>query len=197
MAESGIRELIIENRHTGERAALRRVKRGDEEWLEVKGSLPPHRQGPRLHIHVAEDEEGFVRSGTASAVLNGRRITAGSGERVLFPRGSAHRWWNDGNEPLVLEGCVQPVVDFDRFLQALFEVVNAGPDGRPPLFYMAHALLRHRHTQTTLIMPRPIQAALFRAIVTVGTLLGRYRGEDWPGCPSRCLGAPLDAEGAT
>jgi len=133
---SGVRELILENRHTGERLALRRMKRGDEVWLEVKGSLPPHRQGPPLHIHVAEDEEGFARTGTVSAVLNGRRISACSGERVSFPRGSAHRWWNDGNEPLVLEGYVQPVVDFDRFLQALFEVVNAGPDGRPPLFYM-------------------------------------------------------------
>jgi mannose-6-phosphate isomerase-like protein (cupin superfamily) len=104
MAESGIRESIIENRHSGERLAMRRVKRGDEVWLELKGSLPPHRQGPPLHIHVAEDEEGVVRSGTLSAVLNGRRFTAGSGERVSLPRGSTHRWWNDGNEPLVFEG---------------------------------------------------------------------------------------------
>ena len=197
MGYSGVRELIVENRHTGERLALRRIKRGDEVWLELKGSLPPHRQGPPLHIHVAEDEEGFVRSGTLAAVLNGRRITARSGERVSFPRGSAHRWWNDGNEALVLEGSVRPVVDFDRFMQALVDVVNAGPDGRPPLFYMAHALLRHRHTQTALIMPRPIQAALFRVVVAVGTLLGRYRGDGWPGCPTRCVGAPLPADEVT
>jgi hypothetical protein len=62
---------------------------------------------------------------------------------------------------------------------------------------MAHLLLRHRHTQTLIIMPRPIQAVLFRVIVTVGTLLGRYRGDSWPGCPSRCLGAPLAAEELT
>ena len=134
MAYSGVRELIIENRHNGERLAMRRVKRGDEVWLELKGSLPPHRQGPPLHIHVAEDEEGVVRSGTLSAVLNGRRLTAGSGEQVSFPRGSAHRWWNDGNEPLVFEGYARPAVDLDRFLQAIFEVLNAGSDGRPPLF---------------------------------------------------------------
>jgi len=85
----------------------------------------------------------------------------------------------------------------DRFLQAIFEVLNAGSDGRPPLFYMAHLLLRHRHTQSLLIMPRPIQAVLFRVIVTVGTLLGRYRGDDWPGCPSRCVGAPFVAEEPT
>ena len=72
MADSGVRELIIENRHNGERLAMRRVKRGDEVWLELKGSLPPHRQGPPLHIHVAEDEEGVVKFCMLSAVLNGR-----------------------------------------------------------------------------------------------------------------------------
>ena len=142
MAESGIGELIVENRHNGERLAMRRIKRGNEVWLELKGSLPPHRQGPPLHIHVAEDEEGVVRSGTLSAVLNGRRFTAGSGERVSLPRGSTHRWWNDGNELLVFEGYARPAVDLDRFLQAIFEVLNAGSAGRPRLFYMADQ--RHR-----------------------------------------------------
>jgi mannose-6-phosphate isomerase-like protein (cupin superfamily) len=197
MADSGVRELIMENRHTGERLAMRRVQRGDEVWLELKGSTPPHRPGPPLHIHLAEDEEVFVRSGTLSAVLNGRQLTAGSGEQVSFPRGSHHRWWNDGNEPLVLEGYARPAVDLDRFLQATFEVLNAGSVGRPPLFYMAHLLLRHRHTQTLLIMPRPIQAVLFPVIVTIGTLLGRYRGDGWPGCPSHCVGAPFAAEEVT
>ena len=150
----------------------------------------------RRSIPKELDEEGVVRSGTLSAVLNDRRFTVGSGERVSLPRGSTHRWWNDGNETLVFEGYARPIVDLDRFLQAIFEVLNAGSAARPPLFYIAHLLLRHRHTQTLRIMPLPIQAVLFRVIVTVGTLLGRYRGEDWPGCPSRCLGAPLDAEGA-
>jgi hypothetical protein len=62
---------------------------------------------------------------------------------------------------------------------------------------MAHLLLRHRHTQILVIMPRPVQAVLFPVIVAVGTLLGRYRGDDWPGCPSRCVGAPLAAEELT
>ena len=32
MAYSGVRELIIENPHNGERLAMRRVQRGDEVW---------------------------------------------------------------------------------------------------------------------------------------------------------------------
>ena len=191
MARGSVPNLILENRHTGERLALRRVRRGDEVWLELKGSLPPHKEGPPLHIHFAEDEEGRVNAGALSAACDGRRITGGPGESTTFPRGSAHRWWNEGNETLEFEGYARPVVDLDRYLQAIFEVINAGPEGRPPLFYIAHAVLRHRQTQTVLIMPRPIQAVLFRVVVAVGTVLGRYRGEDWPGCPSRCLGAPM------
>jgi hypothetical protein len=69
-------------------------------------------------------------------------------------------------------------------------VLNAGTRGRPPIFYLAHLALRHRGTQTVVIMPAAIQAVLLRVVVAVGTLLGRYRGTDWPGCPARCTGAP-------
>jgi mannose-6-phosphate isomerase-like protein (cupin superfamily) len=191
VTDIGGRTISLENRHTGERLTLRRVKRGNEIWLELRGSLPPHREGPPMHVHFAEDEEGRVTSGSLSAVTDRRRMTLGPGESASIPRGVVHRWWNEGDEPLEFEGYARPVVDLDCYLQAIFEIMNAGPDGRPPLFYIAHAALRHRHTQAVVIMPRPIQAVLFRVIVAIGTVLGRYRGNDWPGCPSRCTGAPL------
>jgi hypothetical protein len=72
----------------------------------------------------------------------------------------------------------------------VFEVMNAGSAGRPSLFYLAHLVLRHRRTQAALVMPPAIQTVVFRAVVAIGTLLGRYRGTDWPGCPARCTGAP-------
>jgi hypothetical protein len=72
----------------------------------------------------------------------------------------------------------------------MFEVINAGAPNRPPLFYLAHVALRHRRTQSVLIMPVAVQAILFRAVIVLGTLLGRYRGTGWPGCPARCTGAP-------
>jgi mannose-6-phosphate isomerase-like protein (cupin superfamily) len=189
--------LVLENRHTGERLAIRRVKNGDEVWLELKGTLPPRQQGPPMHIHFAEDEEGRIASGTLSAVLNGRRLTANSGESISIPRGAPHRWWNDGDELLVFEGRARPLVDLDRYLQAIFEVMNAGPAGQPSMFYIAHLALRHRHTQSVLILPRPIQTLLFHLVVATGKVLGRYRGNAWPGCPSRCTGAPLVVGQAT
>lgn len=185
--------LTLENRHTGERLELRRTMRGGRPCLMIRGTLPPHRQGPLLHVHHEENEEGRVIAGTLSAVVDGRAIQAGAGSSATFPAGSAHRWWNDGDETLVAEGYVTPLVDLDRYLQAVFDVLNSGPTDRPPLFYMAHVLWRHRRTQGVFLMPPPIQAVVFPLIVLIGTILGRYRGTDWPGSPSRCSDVPLIA----
>lgn len=185
--------LRLENRHTGEVLELLRRRHDGQVVLELRGTLPAHRDGPPLHIHYLEDEVGTVTAGTLSAIVGGRRMDAGPGQSVQLPRGVPHRWWNEGDEPLAFEGQVRPVVDLDRYLQAIFEVANAGPKDRPPLFYMAHVALRHRRTQTALVMPRPLRAVLFRVAYALGTLLGRYRGTEWPGCPARCQGAPTSA----
>src|SRR6476661_3679735 len=192
MKQSNDRAVILELRHNGERLTLRRIKTdsGVEE-LRLTGSLPAHRRGPPLHIHFEEDEHVEVVSGTLSASVDGNSLVIKAGDSAHFPKGSAHRWWNDGDEELVLKGVVTPGVDLDRYLQALFEVLNAGSPNRPPIFYMAHVLYRHRKTQSTLVVPRAVQRILFPIVVLLGTVLGKYRGADWPGCPSRCSGAPL------
>ena len=182
--------LRLHNRHTGEVLEIWRERRGGELLLKLRGTLPAHRQGPPLHIHLVEDEEGLVVAGTLSAEVGGKQLTFGPGETVRLPRGVPHRWWNDREQPLTFEGYVRPAVDLDRYLQAVFEVVNAGPPNRPPLFYLAHVALRHHRTQIVLVMPPVIQAVLFRVVVAVGALLGRYRNAQWPGCPARCIGAP-------
>jgi mannose-6-phosphate isomerase-like protein (cupin superfamily) len=185
--------LRLHNRHTGEILEISREKRDGEVLFRLRGTLPPRREGPPLHIHYLEDEEGVVSAGTLSAEVDGQQLTFGPGEAVRLPRGVPHRWWNAGDQLLAFEGYTRPAVDFDRYLQAIFEVINAGPPHRPPLFYLAHVALRHRQTQTVLVMPPAIQAVVFRVAVAVGTLLGRYRGTEWPGSPARCTGAPAIA----
>ncbi len=190
MSHSTATRLRLENKHTGEVLEIRRLYENGELVLELRGTVPAHRDGPPMHVHYLEDEEARVTAGTLSVEVGGQRIDAGPGQVVKLPRGVPHRWWNQGDQPLALEGRTRPVADFDRYLQAVFEVINAGAPNRPPLFYLAHVALRHRRTQSVLVMPPPIQAILFRVVVALGTVLGRYRGTDWPGCPARCTGAP-------
>lgn len=165
MKQSNDPASTLELRHTGERLTLRRIKNDNGvEELRLTGSLPAHRRGPPLLIHFEEDERGEVVSGTLSATVDGIPLVIKAGDSGHFPKGSAHRWWNDGDEELVLKGVVTPAVDLDRYLQAL-------------------------------VVPRAVQRILFPIVVLLGTALGKYRGTAWPGCPSRCPGAPLASPG--
>jgi mannose-6-phosphate isomerase-like protein (cupin superfamily) len=182
---------ILTNRHTGERLQVRRVVRDGILCLELKGTLPPRQDGPPLHIHYREHEEGTVVAGTLSAEVDGRQLQVEKGGMALLPMGSVHRWWNAGDETLVFEGVARPVVDLDMYFAAAFEVLNSGQANRPPLFYLAHLAWRHRKTQAVLFAPRWAQAIIVPLVVLVGTILGRYRGTEWPGCPARCAPAPV------
>ena len=127
----------LNNRHTGECLQLRRIVRDGTMCLELRGTLPPRQDGPPLHVHYYEHEEGTVVAGTLSAEVDGRQLQVEAGGTAVLPAGSAHRWWNAGDETLVLEGLAKPVVDLDVYFAAAFEVLNSGPANRPPLFYIA------------------------------------------------------------
>ena len=183
--------LQLENRHTGEVLRLRRVRDSDGEVvLMIDGSLPPRSKGPPPHVHWQQRETGTVITGSLGARCKEETILRRAGEPAVFPAGAVHTWWNAGDEVLEFSGRATPARDLDRFLQAMFAIVNAAPSGRPSIFYMAHVLWRHRHTQSIAAPPLIVQRFLFPLILTIGHVLGKYRGVAWPGCPESCRGAP-------
>ena len=189
--------LKLENRHTGEVLQMRRVRDcAGQIVLSIEGSLPPRMSGPPPHVHFRQREEGCVKTGTVGARVGKEKILVRAGESAVFPAGVVHTWWNAGEELLQLTGQAVPVVDLDCYLQALFAVLNASKSGRPSIFYLAHVLWRHRHTQAVMMPPLAIQRFLFPMVLLVGGILGKYRGTSWPGCPDSCTGAPL-VEAAT
>jgi mannose-6-phosphate isomerase-like protein (cupin superfamily) len=182
--------LQLENRQTGEWLRLRRIHEPGQVVLEIEGGLPPHRDGPPMHIHLNQHEEGVVLSGVLSGRVGTRTVISRVGEACVFPAGVPHRWWNDGDEPLIFKGRAVPAADLDQFLQAVFAIVNAGAAaGRPSVFHMAHLLHRHRHTQRLASIPVWVQRIVLPAVVLVGRVLGKYPSCGWPGAPGSCLGA--------
>jgi hypothetical protein len=65
--------LRLENRHTGEVLEIRRERRNGELVFGLRGTLPAHREGPPMHVHYAEDEEGLIVAGTLSAEVGRER----------------------------------------------------------------------------------------------------------------------------
>lgn len=184
--------LTLENRHTGENLRMRRVRDAEGQIvLIIDGSLPAGAHGPPVHMHLREREEGSVKAGTLGARVGNERIVVPAGGTAVFPAGVVHSWWNAGEDRLELSGRVIPTVDLDRYLQALFAVINASPSGRPSIFYLAHVFWRHRHTQAVMVPPRAIQKIVFPLILLLGRILGKYQGDSWPGSPASCTGAPV------
>ena len=153
----------------------------------------PRASGPPLHIHFHEREEVIVKAGTLGAQIGTEKIIVPTGGTAVLPAGVVHKWWNAGDDLLELGGRVIPANDLDRYLQAIFAVLNASPSGRPSIFYIAHVAWRHRHTQAFAMPPRAIQRVIFPLILFVGRVLGKYRGDNWPGSPASCPGAPEDS----
>ena len=183
--------LRLENRHTGEILVMRRMRDAQGQIvLTLDGTLPPGTSGPPLHVHFHEHEEGIVKAGTLGAQIGTDKFVVPAGGTVVLPAGRPHRWWNAGDDLLEFSGQAVPAVDLDRYLQGIFAVLNAGADGRPSIFYMAHLLLRHRHTQMVAAPPQAVQRIVFPLIVFIGRILGKYRGSNWPGSPESCDGAP-------
>lgn len=182
--------LRLENRHTGEILVMRRVRDAQGQIvLALDGTLPPGTSGPPLHVHFHEQEEGIVKAGTLGAQIGKEKFVVPAGGTVVLPAGRPHRWWNAGADLLEFSGHVVPV-DLDRYLQAVFAVLNAS-NGRPPIFFLAHVLWRHRDTQLLSIPPPAIQRIVLPVVLIIGRILGKYRGSSWPGSPESCTGAPL------
>jgi len=59
---------------------------------------------------------------------------------AVFAAGSRHSWWNTGDDLLEFSGQAIPAFDLDRYLQEVFAVLNARPNGRPSIFYIVHVL---------------------------------------------------------
>jgi quercetin dioxygenase-like cupin family protein len=183
--------LTLELRRTGEILRMRR-ERGTEGQtvLILDGSLPPGASGPPLHVHFHQREEGEVKAGSLGARLGKETIRVPAGGTAVFPAGVAHTWWNAGDDLLELSGRAVPAGDLDRYLQAIFAVLNASSSGRPSIFYIAHVAWRHRRTQSITTPPKTIQRIVFPVVLLIGRILGKYRGDSWPGSPASCTGAP-------
>ena len=136
------------------------------------------RAARRLTSHFHEREEATVRAGTLGARIGKETVRVPAGGTGIFPAGVVHTWWNAGEVLLEMSGRVIPAVDLDRYLQALFAVLNAAPSGRPSIFYIAHVLWRHRHTQKIAAPPRIIQRIIFPLVLFAGRVLGKYRGTE-------------------
>lgn len=139
-----------------------------------------------MHVHYLQEEATQVVSGRLGyQTLGGEEQFAGPGELVVWPPGTAHRWWNAGETELRMTGWCAPPGNIEFFLGSLFASLKEN-GGRPGPFDAAFLLTRYRTEYAMLEIPAFVRSVVMPVLYLVGRLLGKYeRYRDAPEPVSR------------
>ena len=92
----------------------------------MERTVPPRGRRPLPHRHVNCSEAFWVLDGTITFVLDGVEQRGGPDDFLLVPRGAAHTFGNDGDEPARLLVLHAPAMD--AYFAGLHDLWNrSGP----------------------------------------------------------------------
>jgi hypothetical protein len=129
-----------------------------------------------MHVHHLQDEVFTVQQGRLAYQRLGEPVMhAGPGEKVIFRRGEAHRFWNAGTDELHCNAYIEPADNIEYFLSEVFASQKRNGGRRPGLFDVAYLTRRYRSEFAMLAIPSIVQRLLFPVLVAVGTPFGLFR----------------------
>jgi mannose-6-phosphate isomerase-like protein (cupin superfamily) len=164
----------IDNGH-GEQLTFTGVTHGPDGDRAGADGLAQPGAGPPMHVHYLQEEAVRVVTGRLGyQVLGHDAQFAGPGDLVVWPAGTAHKWWNAGDTELRMTGLCQPPGNVEFFLSALFASVKQNGSGRPALFDAAFLVMRYRTEFAMLELPTFVRRVVIPIAYVVGRALGKY-----------------------
>ncbi|UVI27415.1 cupin domain-containing protein [Paenibacillus spongiae] len=179
-------EPMVTNKVTGEQITfLETAKETNGEYLLIEVALPPHGDGPPLHIHDRFEEEFEVISGKLTVTLGKTKYVLEAGDRRIAPIKTPHTFTNDDDEPVVFRVRLTPPSKFEQSVRIHYGLMADGltdEKGTPKSLAQTALILT---LQNTLIVGIPLwlQRCFFGVIVKrarkkgVYAVLEKYTGE--------------------
>jgi quercetin dioxygenase-like cupin family protein len=128
-----------------------------EVWAAPNGDVP-------AHYHPAQEERFEVLAGTVRFTINGKRINAGPGTRVVAPVGAKHSFRNTGEVEAHLLVEVEPALELQGFLEEAAALARAGrytrhglPRRPGAIVELADLMVRYADTTVMAFPPRAVQ----------------------------------------
>ena len=170
---------VIENPVTGERVVVR-VGTADStgELLVVDAYVRPGGAVTGEHVHPAIEEHFTVVRGRVGFRLDGRETIARLGHRLHVSPGTAHDWWNAGEEEALITVEIRPGGRFEEMIANLFGLAQDGKTNAKGMPNLLQAALFAREFEDVLYFtkpPRAVQKVLFAVLAPIARLLG-YKG---------------------
>jgi mannose-6-phosphate isomerase-like protein (cupin superfamily) len=183
----------VENPVTGERMTFIETSKstgGEYVLIELRADAPagsvagkagdarPRKQGGAVaaaHVHPSQWERFEVVSGRLGAKVGGRKVEAGPGEVVGIAPGTAHTWWNAGDDELVFRCEVRPALQFESLIETMFSLAADGKTnkkGMPNPLRLAVIANAHFDTVRLPKIPSWMQKAALMMGAPVGKAMG-------------------------
>ncbi len=168
----------IANPRTGQRMTFTELRAGH---LRVDTVNPPSEQAEPLHTHPNQESGAEVMSGALVFEVAGEERRIAAGDSITIPAGTAHRFWNDGEEAARATQWFRPALDIASFFETLFALAHAGEldaKGMPKPLQLAVMVPEFGAEIRPSSPPWPVLKALTALLAPVARRRG-YRAR-WP-----------------
>jgi quercetin dioxygenase-like cupin family protein len=183
----------ITNPVTGEHLLFHRTASDtDGDHVLVEATVQPNGFVAAGHVHPLQSERFEVLSGTLGLKVGRQTLTAGAGDAVAVPPGTAHRFWNAGDCEVRFMCEVRPALAFEQLLETMFALAEDGKTntkGMPNPLRLADIAKAHFAVVRLPFAPATLQ----RIGLAAGAALGRALGYEPTYCRSRQTPAILAA----
>lgn len=162
---------------TGEHIEVLDVETGSEEpTLKGRLTVEPGGIGPPRHVHPHQWETFTVEDGRLTIYRDEDTLELSRGETAVVPAGTAHKFENRTDVPVVFTGATRPGGELMYALSTLFGLAQDGRarnDGTPQRFLQAMVFAQAMRDSMYLAnQPRRVQELLWTIFAPVGRMLG-------------------------
>jgi mannose-6-phosphate isomerase-like protein (cupin superfamily) len=170
---------VFENPVTGERVVVRvGTEEAEGDRLVADLYVRPGGAVAGEHVHTRIEEWFTVRKGRVGFRFDGRETIAPLNRRMHVSVGTAHDWWNAGDEEAQVVVEVAPGARIEEMLTNLYGLAQDGKTDARGMPGLLQAALFAREFEDVLYFtrpPSPVQKIHFAALAPVARLMG-YRG---------------------
>lgn len=151
------------------------IKEPDGDKVIIEGHCKP-KVGPTMHVHFKQDEALTVVKGKMGCQILGQEpVYYSVGQTATFLRNVPHRFWNAGEDELVISSWVKPVNSIIFFLTALYAAQKKSGSGRPEMFDASYLMTKYKHEYDLPELPSFVKKVIMPTTYLIGRLLGKYK----------------------
>jgi quercetin dioxygenase-like cupin family protein len=167
---------VIENPVTGERLVFRKTSRETNgEAVVLETFVKPNGFVAAAHVHPHQEERFQILRGTVGFRLGRKKIVAGPGQRVTVPAGTAHKFWNAGDDEAHFVAEVRPALQFEQLIETMFGLAADGKTNRKGMPNPLRLAVIATHHFDDVRLPFP-PAWMQRMGLALGAPVGRLLG---------------------